>query len=519
MSQFIELIKYDGITQNILSYLDFTNTINLNIASANNIQDARIYWKSIEYNKIMTHDKFLLKDKFKYKYNNKLSKFYEYIKSNPHICIAGGYPTLMFLGKDLNDYKESDIDVYVMENSAYCETTKSLIHFLTENYKIEFQQINNCRSVFNCIINGCSRILQIISTQFATVNEIFHSFDMGYIKCGLYLGKTIVTYDAIYSKNINTTHIMFPNKNRIVKAHKKNMKVYGHDEIYDIQSDDKQLHIIDANELQIIPLKNFIISYQQMKNYFNYVELDDIDIIDIKQTYFKNTPYNKYQTMNLLMICQINSNYNTNYVNKMPIITKSIKLNICGKLYKNTYNNKFSIKIFDKNNQTVKKLHKIIIQLEKIIKLKKSDFNIKSNNCLKSDLHCKFRPRIRTRDIDMINTIFYSKGIEDDDMYDDSLKDDYEEVYEGEYEDDLYIKSMMDDNDNNNVSTGLYINSIKTDVNNLIINKAIADNENKMFELNMTFKFDHKTSKFHNGDNNINCIYVAYELVKISDIV
>ena len=292
MNQFIELLKLDDITQNILSYLEFQNIINLNIASGNTIQDVRIYWKSIEYNKIMTHSKFLLENKFKYKYNNKLQKFYEYIKSNPYICVAGGYPTLMFLGRNLNDYKDSDIDVYVMEESENPKNTLELIEFLDNNFKIQFQQINNCKSVFNCIIDGCSRTLQIISTQFRNVNEIFKSFDMGYIKCGLYLGKTIVTYDAIYSKNKNMTYINFPNKTRINKAYEKNMKVYGYNKIDDEDNVDlvnKKLTVVNTNDLDIIPLTNFIIGYQQMKNYFSCIELDDIDIIGIKKTQFKTT--------------------------------------------------------------------------------------------------------------------------------------------------------------------------------------------------------------------------------------
>ena len=408
----------------------------------------------------------------------------------------------MFLDKDLNYYKESDIDVYVMENNEIPKNTWKLINFLNDNFKIQFQKINNCTSILNCIIDGCSRILQIISTQFTSINEIFQSFDMGYIKCGLYLGQTIVTYDAIYSKNTNTTHIKFPNKNRIIKTRKKNMEVYGHNEIYDINDDNlvnKNLNEISYDEIEITPLKNFIIGYQQMKNYIDCVsfnEINDIDIIDIKQTQFKNIPIiRSYKIMPLLMICQINSNYNTTYVNKMPIITQVIKFNICGKLYKCPLSNNLSIKIFDKNSKQFKKLNKLINQLNKIIKLKKSDFNIKSRNCLESQLNCKFRHRIKTKDIDMKNTIFYCEN-----------------------ENDLYIKSSMID-DHNYGPTGLYINAIKTNIDNGIIDKVIANNENKMFKLYMTFRFEHKMRQFHHQDNHINCIYISYELVKISDIV
>ena len=36
--------------------------------------------------------------------NDQLLKLYEYIKTEPNICIAGGYPTLMCLNKNLADF-------------------------------------------------------------------------------------------------------------------------------------------------------------------------------------------------------------------------------------------------------------------------------------------------------------------------------------------------------------------------------------------------------------------------------
>ena len=255
---------------NIIQFLDFRNTINLNKVLNYTIKDIYIYWKSIEFDKILLSDRFLLKDKFKYLYNNKLKAFYDFIKNNKHICIAGGYPSLMFLGKDLKDYPDSDIDIYVMENYTTNETLK-LIQFLDNNYAIKMTTHKNSTSVFNVKIDVCSRVLQVIITNMKNIQTILGSFDMGYIKCALYMGHTYVTYDAIYSKNINMTHTKFPHKARINKAYDKKMTVYNYSKVDGYSTKTNTIYVekaIEINDIKrLTPINDFVIGYHKFRDF------------------------------------------------------------------------------------------------------------------------------------------------------------------------------------------------------------------------------------------------------------
>ena len=43
-----------------------------------------------------------------------LRTFFKYIKDKPNLFVAGGYPVLQFIDRDLGEYPSSDIDVFVL---------------------------------------------------------------------------------------------------------------------------------------------------------------------------------------------------------------------------------------------------------------------------------------------------------------------------------------------------------------------------------------------------------------------
>lgn len=226
------------------------------------------YWKALK-NKditILHSDEYLIKNAFNLDKDElshyQLKKLFTYLQDKKNILLAGGYPTIQFLGLDIDDYSSSDIDLYILNNKDQdningeeselegenqkqknipnnsLDTFHGLIEFLDQTFKITkiYSHTDTQSGVFNIYCQKLNRVIQIIGTHATSVSEIFNSFDSSYCKCGLYMGSTYVAYDTLYTKSTKTTmfYWRYPKKCRVNKACKMGLKIYGHPEyIYD----------------------------------------------------------------------------------------------------------------------------------------------------------------------------------------------------------------------------------------------------------------------------------------------
>lgn len=483
----------NDLAKQIILFLDFDNTIKLHKALNYSIPDIYIYWKALEFNKTLLHEKFLLEDKFKYSYNNKLKKFYDFIKTNPKICIAGGYPSLMFLGKDLKDYPDSDIDIYVMEKKDSLNETINLLNFLTRTYNVSITDHKHSRSVFNVKVEGCSRVLQVIIISISSIQKILNSFDMGYIKCALYLGHTYTTYDAIYSKNTGVSYTKYPNRVRINKAYDKGIKVHDYEKTEIIKfckyctkyETCKKCKYFDTTEnltmkdiiSNFIPIDEFIIGYHTLGSFICDDNMDFRKSNPLEVIFTKGKPMPD-KLIRLLFLCGKYTLY-TPYVQKLPTLIKSFKFNICGILTYNQKYNMYSIKVSYEHIQQFLDLNNFFIKVFKIIDEK---YHAKVQF-----YEIKCRSRIKTSNGKLDGTYFSHTS-------EDNKPDDYE-----------YIKHHLDK----------YIYIALARSNDFTKYQKLID-EKCMFELSISFKITEE----HNHHTGIQVIvYVDYEISDVQQVL
>lgn len=148
----------------------------------------------------------------------KLEVLIEYIKSDENLCIAGGYTTLMFLNKNLDDCPNSDVDVFIINRTAEPKVTFDLLcEFISENYlDVYFDQKG---SVFNIKIPEINRTIQIIVSSFVSPTHVLISFDFSHNRSCYYLGQTYCLPDAIDALSKKTSYTV-PNikLHRLAKA-------------------------------------------------------------------------------------------------------------------------------------------------------------------------------------------------------------------------------------------------------------------------------------------------------------
>lgn len=376
----INLFYYDDVMREIYSYIDFYDIMNLNEVLKNTIKKEIIYWKSLNHFKILLHDSYLLKNEFVYIYDEQLSELYDYIKSNPNICIAGGYPTLMHYNKNLADYPDSDIDIFVIGPDSV-ENAKGLLHFINKNYKAKFVKGD---AVIDIKIKNYERPLQVIVTQYQNINELLYTFDTDYNKCALYLGDTYITFDAKYSVAINMTHSKYFKHNRIEKTLKKGIQIYNYD------------HSKSAMLKNDVTTNKVCKKYYKCTDDFNVIAVEkfttyldvDTDDLDKTKTFRMNKFYDvmipdtyyifKNNWRPLLMKFSYPCDYNLLYTDCMPVISEFAMITIVGKLIVNdslSGESTISIKIPGENKEEIKKLFDIYDQIYAVLNTKKTNAN------------------------------------------------------------------------------------------------------------------------------------------------
>jgi hypothetical protein len=196
------------------------------------------YWEALKVKNmnILNNDEYLVKNAFEFNdlEQPELRTLFKYFKNIPEIFVAGGYPTLQFLNKNLNEFPNSDIDVFILNNkNNISDIVKELVDFLDTNFGISeiYSYTDVQAGVFSIKCNKLKRTVQIIGTQSNSISEIFNSFDSSHCKCGVYLGETYVTFDALYAKKTNTAmfYRKYPKEKRIYKAFGLGLKIFGYD--------------------------------------------------------------------------------------------------------------------------------------------------------------------------------------------------------------------------------------------------------------------------------------------------
>jgi hypothetical protein len=236
------------ILLNIFNHLSFEDVLNLRyiITDFDNL-DEIIYWKSLEFRKVLISNVYLLKDEFKWiNEQNSLVVLFDYLSNEPNMCIAGGYPTMQYFEKKLSDFSGSDIDIYIF-NDDHKKTFKKFVEYLDNKLGInKIDYIGKSyfnKSIFNLHVNNIARIIQVIGTCDISISEILRQYDTSHNRCCLYLGSTYVSYDAQYAKKINTTYFNknYNNYKRLNKAHKLGLKIF-HKPNFIFQQQDEYVH-------------------------------------------------------------------------------------------------------------------------------------------------------------------------------------------------------------------------------------------------------------------------------------
>lgn len=313
----------------------------------------------------------LLKDMFTFIFDKELEKLYDYINNNKYICVAGGYPTLMFLNKTLTLYPDSDIDIYIMEPTDEAVNTIALLHFINNNYSAIFESINHSNCVFNIKLKEYHRPIQIICTKYKSINEILFNFDMSYNKCALYCGHTFVTFDALYSKQCGITWTNNPTMGRINKAYNKGIYVYNFNNSTEKDKTIlKYIQPIRFKEIleKISPIKQFMITYNPNANY-NMTVFKNKRIVDVQ----------KSEHNGCILCYLIPCNYNIKYVQNMHILGSKFECNIRAKIMTIYENNEVFLEVKNKEHDNVLNMLDSVNEITKIINNKYHNYYINVN--------------------------------------------------------------------------------------------------------------------------------------------
>lgn len=382
-----DIVQTSEIAQILLANLNCRDTISLQIATGSPFCREQIYWKSIEYNYKLENIEWLLKDQFEFVFDKEIEKLYDYINKSKYICVAGGYPTLMFLNRTLSGYLDSDIDIYIMEPSDIPVNTIAFIDFVNSNYRVSFESINASNCVYNIKLEGYCRTLQIICTRSRSINEIFYEYDMGYNKCGLYGGHTFVTFDALYSKKNRMTWTNKPVSGRINKAYDKGISVYGYDVQEESGASKKQRKAIVSVQYvvqKVSPIKKFMMGYGGFVQRQNVGVIQNNKIVDVDVC-------KEYRNCMLYYLRQCD--YNIKYCQYMCCIGDCIEVSVRGKLMSLENNGKFFIEVRKEQNSVMNMVDNIERMYEIISgKYNEFDKNINIVTCDKlweeSIFHC-----------------------------------------------------------------------------------------------------------------------------------
>jgi len=181
-----------------------------------------------------------------------LKKIFDYISKIDHMMISGGYTSLQFHEKNLNDFPNSDIDVYIFKNETSHQERLCIFEKFLNYLKNEFiiEDITSCCfndpksdsiddsheldprkkyhycPIYNIKIKDLPRIIQIIGIDSGSIQEIMDSYDSSYCQTAVYCGVTYVSRSAMICKktNTNTYYKSYPYDTRVEKSEKYGFK-------------------------------------------------------------------------------------------------------------------------------------------------------------------------------------------------------------------------------------------------------------------------------------------------------
>ena len=200
-----KIFKYDFFKGSIYKYLSAKDLLIYKITnvdnSVNKYLKRELYNASAFFHPSMLDNSYLLMNEFDFIIEDQVYlPLFNYIKTDAMLVIAGGYTTGMNFSRDFNE--KSDIDIYILNSSN--ESLLKLFDFIHNNYQIK--SYIKYKSVITFKFDNI-RDLQIIFTSDVNVINILTKFDSAHNRCAYYLGNTYITYDAQYSKIINSTCI------------------------------------------------------------------------------------------------------------------------------------------------------------------------------------------------------------------------------------------------------------------------------------------------------------------------
>jgi hypothetical protein len=184
-----------------------------------------------------------------------LQKLMNYIASNSNLCIAGGFPTYLYMG--ITPKSNSDIDIYVLcgnvhalkkdsmfKNNELCDI-EQLLFFIKTNYT-EPKYLRVGPAVFNITVQEFSHPIQIIVTTYKSLAQVLSSFDNSHNRCGIHMGRSYVGIDTELTHHTKTTYFYKTTKPvRYMKALELGFRVFGYS--------DSELSLITSKVLHIEP--------------------------------------------------------------------------------------------------------------------------------------------------------------------------------------------------------------------------------------------------------------------------
>jgi hypothetical protein len=230
---------------NIMNYLDFGSIITTRYYLKDKKLDEIVYWKSLERNVKLISCKYLIADQYKFNIEDELQAIYNYVKDNENIFIAGGYCSIQYFERNLKDFDLSDIDIYIMNVTKDPVTTfKDFVTFLLP-FGLKIYTIGH--SIYNLKIDSSRRIIQVIVTAATSPTKILMDFDSSHARCGVYMGLTYVTYDAIHTKKKQSVYVISSrnHEKRLEKIKKLSLNIFSVDHEFNgdiIPNNYKKMH-------------------------------------------------------------------------------------------------------------------------------------------------------------------------------------------------------------------------------------------------------------------------------------
>jgi len=223
-----------------------------------------VYYKCASNNVVLHNNNFLIKED-NLNYPEQTKELFEIICSNKYMCIAGGFPTQLYLNRVPNI--KSDIDIYILGGLAEEKYKEEIIEYIKTNLccKEEYKsnlvyhkgynmiheftdllisldkiyKIKKCthfgsynRScIFNFIFEKLDYEVQFIFTTRTSPIEIVSNFDNSHNRCCIYKNKLYATPDAEISKKTMTSYFYIDTTiKRYKKAINLGYKIYNFDE-------------------------------------------------------------------------------------------------------------------------------------------------------------------------------------------------------------------------------------------------------------------------------------------------